>query len=451
IIGGPDMAGNGWRMLMDCLSVGRSISLPALSAGSSKLASRAIGAYSRIRKQFKMSIGRFEGVEELLSRIGGYTYMIDAARIMTTGAVDLDEKPSVASAIVKYHLTEMTRKVINDAMDIQGGAAICMGPGNLLARTYQSMPISITVEGANLLTRNMIIFGQGAIRCHPFFLREIKAVADDNAKEFDRAIFGHIGHVIRNAVRSLLLGITCSRIAHVPGSQYSRPYFKQMSRMSAAFAFAADISLIVLGAALKRKERLSARLSDILSNLYLMSAALKRFEGQGHPEEDLPLLNWACQNSLYVIQESFDGLFKNFPNPYIARALKTIIFPFGRSYFPPGDKLGHEVADLLMLPSKARDRLTEGIFLPSDTKEPLGLIEETLKKVVAAESVEKKIRQAISNKVLKKSIPDNEVEDALKDNIINEEEAILVRDALQARRKVISVDDFPKDRWNREK
>ena len=454
IIGGSERAGDGWRMLMDCLAEGRSISLPALSAGTSKLSSRVIGSYSRIRKQFKMPIGRFEGVEEALARIGGYTYMIDSARVMTAGAVNQGEQPSVISAIVKYHLTELARKVINDAMDIQGGAAICMGPRNLLARIYQSIPISITVEGANILTRSLIIFGQGAIRCHPFLQQEMKAAKDEDsergAKAFDRAIISHIGFVISNAARSLLLGLTGSRVAMVPGSPQVKSYFRHLTRMSAAFAFVADVTMVVLGGALKRKEKISARLADILSHLYLASATLKNFEDQGSPEEDLPFIHWSCKYSLNTIYESFDGLIKNFPNRYIAMLLRLIVFPLGKSYPLPDDKLGHDVAKLLLSPSHARERLTTGIYIPSTIEEQLGLLEDALKKVVAAEPAEKKIDQAIRSGVLKRSAKVKEIEEALKTKVINKKEASLIHEAISARKEVIRVDDFPKNQWDGE-
>lgn len=453
IIGGSERAGDGWRMLMDCLAEGRSISLPALSAGTSKLSSRVIGSYARIRKQFKMPIGRFEGVEEALARIGGYTYMIDSARVMTAGALNQGEQPSVISAIVKYHLTELARKVINDAMDIQGGAAICMGPRNLLARIYQSIPISITVEGANILTRSMIIFGQGAIRCHPFLQQEMKAVKDDHhergAKAFDKAIIGHIGFIISNAARSLLLGLTGSRVAMVPGSPQVKSYFRHLTRMSAAFAFVADITMIVLGGALKRKEKISARLADILSHLYLASTILKNFEDQGSPEEDLPFVHWSCQYSLHTIHESFDGLFKNFPNRYIAMLLRLIVFPSGQSYPLPDDKLGHDIATLLLSPSHARDRLTKGIYIPSTVEEQLGLLEDALKKVVAAEPAEKKIDQAIRSGILKRSANGKEIEEALITKVINKKEASLINEAISARKEVVRVDDFPNDQWDK--
>lgn len=454
IIGGPERAGQGWRMLMECLAVGRSISLPALSVGSGKLSGRVIGAYSRVRRQFKMSIGRFEGVEEALARIGGNAYLMEAARLLTACAVDQKEKPSVVSAIVKYNLTERARKVLNDAMDIQGGSAICMGPRNILARVYQSLPISITVEGSNTLTRSMIVFGQGALRCHPYLQSELKAMGDldkeKGKREFDKAIMGHIGLVISNAARSLWLGLTSSHCGVSPGSAATRPYYKKLSRMCAAFALAADISLLILGGALKRKEKLSGRLADIFSNLYLISAILKHFEDQGSLPEDLPFFRWACEDSLHAIQNGFDGLLENFPNPYVGAALRFLTFPLGRSFSPPSDRLGHHIADLLLTPGAVRDRLTDGIFLPSDLEDPLGRLEDALGKVIKAEPVEKKIQQAIRDGALKAESVEKGVEAALQAGVIDKGEADVVRAAAEARKEVIRVDDFPKDKWKRE-
>lgn len=450
ILGGHARAGEGWRMLMDCLAEGRSISLPALSTGSGKLASRAVGAYARIRKQFNLPVGKFEGVEEALARIGGYTYLMDSARVLTTVGVDTGEKPSVVSAIVKYYLTEMARKVINDAMDVQGGAAICMGPRNVLARTYQSVPISITVEGANILTRSMIIFGQGALRCHPFLLREFHAVSnkdrDQGRKEFDRAISGHIGFIISNAVRSFLLGVTGSRITRVPGSRACRTYYRKLTAMSAAFAFASDIALLMLGSQLKRKERLSARFADILGHLYLASAVLKRFEDQGSPAEDRPFLDWACKYALYRIQEGFHGLLNNFPNRYAARLIRRIIFPLGGTFLPPDDRLDHRVAEMLLSPSAARDRLTEGMHVPVDRDESLGRIEDALMKVVLAEPVERKVMKAVRDGVLQKGSDEEMLQEAVRTGVILHEEEALVRAAMAARNEVIRVDDFPTEK-----
>jgi acyl-CoA dehydrogenase len=428
IIGGPARAGEGWRMLMDCLAEGRSVSLPALSTGSGKLSARAVGAYSRIRRQFNMPIGRFEGVEEALARIGGYTYLIDSARVMTAIGVDEGEKPSVVSAIVKYYLTELSRKIVNDAMDVQGGAAISLGPRNLLGRVYQSIPIGITVEGANILTRSMIIFGQGALRCHPFLLRELNAVN-----------------------KNFLLGLSGSYITRAPGSHSAKPYYRHLNRMSAAFAFVSDIAMLSLGGSLKRKERLSARLADILGHMYLASAVLKRYEDQGAPVQDKPFLDWACKYALYKIQDGFDGLLKNFPNRCAASVIKLIIFPLGKSYTLPDDRLDHEVADLLISPSVSRDRLTEGIHIPGSIKEQLGLYEDALNKAVEAEPVEKKIRKAVREGILKRSARDVEWKEAVMAGVINSDEAALLRRANLARNEVVRVDDFLMDKKKKDK
>ncbi len=328
-----------------------------------------------------------------------------------------------------------------------------MGPRNLLARVYQSIPISITVEGANILTRSMIIFGQGAIRCHPYLLREVTAAHDKDheqgAREFDRAFTSHIGFTTSNAVRAFLLGLTGSRIARVPGSSATQPCYRHLARMSAAFAFASDIALLVLGGSLKRKERLSARLADILSYLYLASAVLKRFEDQGSPKEDIPFLNWACRYTLYTMEKSLDALLKNFPNRYVAWFMRRVIFPWGKSYLPPDDKLDHSVADILLSHSNARDRLTEGIYIPDTVEESLRLMEDALTKVVAAEPAEKKIRKAIQSGVLKRNTEEETVKEAIKAGVINYDEAALLRDAIALRKEVVRVDDFSTDECTR--
>ncbi|MBL1262014.1 MAG: acyl-CoA dehydrogenase [Thiotrichaceae bacterium] len=452
VIGDKSGIGNGWRMLMESLAAGRSISLPALSTGGGKLACRATGGYARIRKQFRTPIGKFEGIEEALTRIAGNTYMMDAARTITASAVDLGEKPSVASAIVKYNLTERMRSVINDAMDIQGGAGICMGPRNLIGRIYQAIPISITVEGANILTRTLITFGQGAVRCHPYILKEIRAVRDSDTKrgaiDFDRAFFGHIGFTISNMVRAFYLGITGARFVRVPGDKRAKKYYQQLTRMSAAFALASDIAMLVLGGELKRKEKLSGRLADVLSHLYLGSAVLKRFEDQKCPDEDWPLLEWSCQESLYIIQNRLHELLANFPNRSAARCLRLLIFPLGKPYAGPDDRLGHKVAGIILEPSEARDRLTRGVFTTNDTNEAMGRIEDGLVKVILAEPVEKKIQQAQRKGELPTGMMDEAMlQTAIQHGTIDEKEAVLVRNATSARSEVIKVDDFPADYW----
>lgn len=449
IIGGQERVGQGWRMLMECLSDGRGISLPALSTGAGKLVTRAVGGYARIRRQFKLPIGRFEGVEEALARIGGYTYMMDAARGLTAVALDQGEKPSVISAIVKYHLTEGMRQVINDGMDVLGGAGICLGPRNFIARAYQSTPISITVEGANILTRTMIIFGQGAIRSHPYIFKELEAMgmedADASLENFDRALFRHVAFTSKNLLRSLFHGLTSARFVFAPGRRPARRYYQHLTRMSAAFALMTDIALLTLGGDLKRKEKLSGRLGDILSQLYLASACLKRFEDQGRPKQDEPLLHWCCQHTLFEMQRAFDGLLQNLPNRPIAWVMRWMVFPWGQHFKQPGDKLGHRIAGLMINPGESRERLSEGLYQPRASDEPLQRIEEALHKVVAAEPIEKRIRDQLTDYEPDYHGLEGLLHAALKQAIINEQEAETVRAADAARREVIKVDDFGPD------
>ena len=450
LIGGPERAGQGWRMLMESLGVGRSISLPALSTGAGKLACRATGAYARIRRQFKLPIGQLEGVEEPLARMAGLTYQMDAARVMTCAAVDRGEKPSVLSAIVKYSLTEGMRRVVNDAMDVQGGSAISLGPRNLLGRVYQSIPIGITVEGANILTRTMIIFGQGAIRCHPYVLKEIRAVADPDQAAgliaFDRAFFGHVGFTISTAARALWLGLSGGRLQVVPGGP-SRRLMQTATRLSTAFVLAADLSMIIVGSGLKRREKLSGRLADILANLYLISAVIKQFEDHGRPADELPLLEWSCANSFHAIQLAFEGLFANFPNRPAAMLLRLLAFPLGLPDYAPRDRLGHRVAAILLTPSAVRDRLTAGIFIPTDQGEALGRLDDALPKVIAAEAVEKKVRDALKAQLIAAASDEQLLQEALRAGIITAGEAEIVAVAQAARQEVIRVDDFPADYW----
>lgn len=448
VIGGIEYAGQGWKMLMNCLAAGRSISLPASSVGVSKLCARTTGAYGTVRQQFNVSIGRFEGVEEALARIAGNLYIMDAARVMTAGAVDLGEKPSVISAIVKYHLTERGRQVVNDAMDVHGGKGICLGPSNYLGRAYQQTPIAITVEGANILTRSMIIFGQGAIRGHPYVLREIAAVADPDprtaVKAFDAAFFGHVAFVASNKARALWMGLTRGRFITAPGDAETHRFYQQLTRLSSAFAFASDIAMFLLGGALKRRERLSARLGDILSQLYLASSALKRYEDDGRPPEDLPLLHWSVQDALARTEDAFYGLFANLPGGFTPALLRFIVFPWGREFKAPDDRLGHAVCGTVLKPGPARDRLTAGMFVSKSEDDPVGVLEAALSAVVAAEPVEQKIRASYKAGAAS-VLPEDDLPRALGAGIISESEAALVRRARVLRRKAIMVDDFPKD------
>jgi len=449
VIGGRERVGQGWRMLMECLAAGRSISLPSSSTGLLKLCARATGAYGRIRSQFKTPVARFEGVEEAIARIGGHTYVIDAAREMTAGAVDLGEKPSVVSAILKYHATERGRIAINDAMDVHGGKGICLGPNNYLGRAYQQIPIGITVEGANILTRSMIIFGQGAIRCHPYVLREIAATREPDAAkasvEFDAALWGHVRFVVANFVRAVGHGVTGSVLAGSAGDAHTARYYRQLSRLSAALAFSADVAMLVLGGSLKRREKLSARLGDVLSQLYLASATLKRYEDDGRPEADLPLVHWGLQDCLHRAEEAFAGLVENFPSRPMAWLIRLAAFPLGRGLRAPDDRLGGEVTRLLSEPSAARDRLTRGMFIRKDEADPVGRLEVALDLVVPAEAVEAKLRAAAKAGVLHGRTNDERRASALSQGIITAEEAALLDRFKRVQRACIMVDDFPRD------
>ncbi len=446
IIGGMERVGQGWRMLMECLAAGRSISLPASSMGGMKLVARTCGAYSRVRKQFHLPIGKFEGIEEPLARIGAHTYMVDAARQFTALAVDLGEKPSVISAIIKYHATERCRILINDAMDVHGGKGICLGPDNYLGRFYQQMPVAITVEGANILTRTLMIFGQGAIRSHPYVLKEIAAVHDEDHRralhQFDAALFGHISFAMSNAARSLVFGLTNGRGIPVPPGSETQRYYQQLTRFSAAFALSADVAMGVMGGSLKRCEKISGRLGDVLSQLYLCSATLKRFEDDGRPAEDLPLLDWAIQDALHKIQQAFDGVIQNFPNALVRGLLSVLIFPPGMRLSPPSDRLGHEIAALLMRPGAARDRLTAGIYLSTDEQDAVGALEAALASTLACEPLQAeldKVRKAGRLTALQE-LPG--IAEARGKGIITAEQALQLERDYALRRKVIMVDDF---------
>ena len=444
IIGGQPMLGEGWRMLMECLAAGRSISLPAQSIAAGKFASMATGAYSRVRQQFKTPIGKFEGIEEPLARIGGYTYLMDACRTVTAGALDMGEKPSVVSAISKYHMTERMRIVINDAMDVHGGKGICMGPNNYLGRAYQQTPIAITVEGANILTRSLIIFGQGAIRCHPWVLKEMKAAGEDSLDKFDEAFWGHIKFTVSNAARSMWTGISGGRGLPSPACEDTKRYYQQMTRFSTAFALLADVSMFVIGGSLKRKEKLSARLGDVLSLLYLSSAALKFYDQRGRQKDELPLLRWALYDCSFKIQVALDGIIQNFPNRPIAFVLRRLVFPRGLTLIQPSDEMGHDVADLLIQPSAARNRLIAGIYLPKSETDLLGKLEAAMHAAIAAEPIDAKVRAAKKAGRLSSHGSDAEYEEAMKLSVITETELALWKRARVLQHEVIMVDDFDK-------
>src|SRR5690606_3070517 len=430
IIGGPKMAGHGWRMLVQQLAVGRGIVLPSNALGGAQAAMYASGAYCRIRRQFGLPIGKFHGVGEALARLTGLAYIMKAASRVTCAALNAGERPAVAAAILKYHNTEMARQVANDAMDVHGGKAIMLGPKNYLARNYESVPIAITVEGANILTRNLIIFGQGAVRCHPFVRAEIEAANDEAGERglaaFVRLVFRNLGYALSNAARSLVMGLTLARFTAVPIETAARRFYQHVNRYSASFALAADAAMLTLGGELKRRELMSARLGDCLSYLYLTSMVLKHYRDQGEPAEDLPVVEWCCRTLLYRTQEQLHGLLRNFPNRWVAAALRALIFPRGRTYSAPSDELGQRIAELLINPTATRERLADGIYKAPDPGNPLGLLQQALELAEQVKPAERKVFEARrAGAITSEDVP-GQIAEAEAKGIVTAEEAAAV-------------------------
>jgi acyl-CoA dehydrogenase len=447
IIGGRAMAGQGWRMLMECLAAGRAISLPAVAVGGAELATRAVSAYATVREQFDTPIGRFEGIEEPLARIAGLTYLMNAARTLTVGAVDAGERPAVLGAIVKAYLTEAMRRIVNDAMDIRAGAAICRGPRNILATAYMAVPIGITVEGANILTRSMIIYGQGAIRCHPFVGEEMRAVAERDVARLDRALFGHVGFVFRNAARALVLGLTGGRLARAPVSGPTRPLLQALTRMSAAFALVSDAAMATLGGQLKRREKLSGRLADALAWMYLGSASVKRFWAEGAPPRHVPFVRWAGARALWEIQTALQGLLDNLPNRPVAWLLRVLVFPLGARRRPPNDAIGAEVARAVLEDRDERRELTADMYVPPPGEDGLGRLEVALEEAVDALAVETKMRDAVRAGLLDRAPGDLLPERAHEAGVISAADRARLHAADAARAAAIEVDAFEREEF----
>ena len=447
IIGGPAMAGQGWRMLVEQLSVGRCISLPSSGTGGGKAAVFATGAYARIRRQFNMPVGKFEGIESVIARMVGLTYTMDAARSVTAGAIDGGEKPSVPSAMLKYHVTEMSRQIANDAMDVHGGKGICLGPRNYLGRGYQVVPVAITVEGANILTRSLIIFGQGAIRCHPYVLKEMEAARNPDrvrgVRDFDDALLGHIGFTLSNAVRSLIMALTNARFTATPVEGPVGRYYQHIVRFSASFAFAVDVAMLSLGGYLKKKENLSARLGDVLSCMYLASMTLKHYENQGRRPEDLPIVEWACRHQLYKAQEQLHAFLRNFPNRFLAGVMRLLIFPTGLQYSAPDDRLGRKLASLVLEPSEVRDRLCYPVYRRIEAGNPLGLLQEVLEMAERAEALEKRLRVegVKTGRVSALDLP-AQIDEAERIGLMSADEAAWLRAYDHKVMELVHVDDF---------
>ncbi|MEO5566294.1 MAG: acyl-CoA dehydrogenase [Luteimonas sp.] len=446
LIGGEDHAGKGWQMLMECLSIGRAITLPSTASGGTKMAAVVTGAYARIRKQFGLSIGRFEGVQEALARIAGKAYAVSALSQATAAAVARGENPAVPSTIAKYHCTEMGREVIRDAMDIHGGKGIILGPRNYLGRGWQATPIGITVEGANIMTRSLMIFGQGAILCHPWVLKEMKAAQLEDPTqrlvEFDTNVFGHIGAAISNAVRAVWYGLTFASFGRAPGDAYTRRFYRKLNRYSATLAVMADTSMLLLGGKLKFKESLSGRLGDVLSQLYICSAVLKRYQDEGCPEGDQPLLAWALHDSVNKIETALSGALRNFPIRPMGWLLWLLVFPLGRRAQPPGDRLSRRAAALLMTPCDARARLAEGVFLTPCASNPAGRVDSYLAKVVLAEPVERKFLKALKHSDIEALEFDEQLEEGVREGWISVEERAQLEELRTMTLDAITVDDF---------
>ena len=441
LIGGPEQAGNGWQMLVECLGEGRGISLPALATGAGKTLSHVTGAYAGVRKQFGTHIGRFEGIEEPLAEIFSTTYIMDAGRRLTATAIDQEQKPAVVTALLKYQLTERMRDIVNHAMDIQGGSGICLGPDNFIGRMYQAVPIGITVEGANILTRSLIVFGQGAIRCHPFLLQEITATENDDLEALDKTLFSHIGFVLSNLSRSVWFGFS-NAIFESPGTPMTRKYYRRLTRLSAGFALLTDYALLTLGGSLKRRERLSGRFADILANLYLCSAVLKHFEDQGEPYADQPLLDYSCQSLIHDAQQAMLAVFYNLPMPWLGKILRFFMFPFGKPYSPPSDKLIHTVAQLGMKPGASRSRLSKGIYLTDDPADRTGRIEHAFQLAQQTKALETRLRRLSKDGRIESEFPDEKINEALSKDLISPDDAKLLRESRAAMLKAIRVDSF---------
>lgn len=452
IIGGPEEAGNGWNMLVDCLSIGRSISLPSGASGASRKAVRVTGAYAAIRQQFRTPLAAMEGIQEPLAAMGGLTYMIEAARMLPLQDMDLaaekgeSARPAVASAILKYHLTEAARKVAIAAMDVHGGKAVMEGPDNPVNDFYQSIPVSITVEGANILTRNLMIFGQGAFMAHPYILKEMQTAESGDAKQAGKLLRQHMAHTFNNAARGLFHGLTHGVFAQKPVEGPEARYYQHINRLSAGFAFVADTSLLVLGNSLMRKERTSARLGDVFSNLYLASQVLRRFELEGRHADDVPLMQWAAEHCLHEAESAMSDLIDNHPSKLVRHFMKPIVLPLGARLNKPSDRLEAKVADLISRPGPARDRLTAGIFMPQDERDYLNRLERALTLTTEAKRLEETLYQAAKlGRIARSEKFEDMIRQGVDRGLITDAGATILADARTATDDIVKVNHFPKE------
>jgi acyl-CoA dehydrogenase len=445
VIGGQKMLGHGWRMLMECLAAGRGISLPSMVTGGAKVGVLAAGVYSHTRRQFNTAIANFEGVEEALTRISGRAYQMDAMRMLTLSALDQGEKPAVASAIGKYHVTQMARDVVLDGMDVHGGKAICLGPNNYVGRGYQESPVSITVEGANILTRSMIIFGQGAMRCHPYMLGLIEAAKDTDKTralaQFDRSLLGYLGYLVSNWTRSFILSVTNGFFVR-EGDAKTRRYYRLMTRYASAFAHVADLSMMLLGGDLKRKEKMSARLGDCLSYLYMGSAILKYFECGGKQADEEAVMAWAMQDVLYRLQSALQGILQNFPNRWVAGYLRAWIFPLGCKDKAPSDRLGRKAAAAITQPSKWRERLAKNAYMTPNDNNLIGQMCHHFVDFLEVEPLEAKLSKAHRKGKIHGYSYEALVSAAVANDVLSQQEADQLLAVNELRLKFNAVDDF---------
>ncbi|MFK7742854.1 MAG: acyl-CoA dehydrogenase [Planctomycetota bacterium] len=447
VIGGAAGVGRGWQMLMECLAAGRGVSLPATATGGAQMTARAVGAYAAVRQQFGLAIGKFEGIEEPLARIAGKTYILEAARRFVNGSIDAGHKPAVVTAIAKYNTTELWRDIINDGMDVLGGAAISRGPRNLLAHAYSGTPICITVEGANILTRTLMIFGQGAIRCHPYAYKELEAIAARDYKAFDKAFWPHVGHVLQNSVRATLLGATRGLLTWQPkgSSPATKRYWRKLNWASAEFALLADTAMGALGGNLKRKEKLTGRYADWFSWMFLASATLRRFEADGHQKADRALMEWSLEHAFARMQEARVGILQNLRLPVVGGLFGKVLGLFAR-FQPlgqePNDRTGQRCARTLLQPGEQRDRITGNIYVPADDTSALGRLEAALRLCGDAEPIFKKLKDAVRQGRLPKARPAQLLDQAVEAGIVSNDERNVVKKAEAARSEAIAVDSF---------
>ncbi len=459
VIGGQDMLGKGWTMLLECLSIGRSISLPALGTGAGKVASLATGSYAYTREQFGRSISQFEGVQEALEPIAGYTYMMDAARLLTSGMLDRGVRPAVPSAVLKYRNTDLMREVINHAMDVVAGRGVITGPRNFLARAYQAVPIGITVEGANILTRSLMIFGQGSIRCHPFIVDEIDAAGMDDQRQatekFDGVFYRHLAHTTRNALRALLLGLTRGWLEPVPRQGNIRPFYRQLARFSAAFALMTDVTLLSVGGGLKARQRLSGRMADCLTHLYYATAVIKQWHEEGYPDDQRVLVEWSLRTCLRDLQSAMREAILNFPVKALRWPLRLIVFPLGATGLNgPDDRLGARVAATIVTDTPVRRRISRGAYITQDPEDPLGRVLHAYRLAQDTADMRSRLHEAIRNRdedeldgiALLMGHQRKELVDwACAQGIVTADECPKLEEALTALYDVIRVDAFEGD------